>query len=58
MIKWLQQDSSKGLCPMCRQVFSYKKGMIDELRLQRLIDGHQLMRQRMEEASEDFERFE
>jgi Anaphase-promoting complex subunit 11 RING-H2 finger len=26
LLTWIQQDSSKGLCPMCRQKFEWKQG--------------------------------
>lgn len=49
ILKWLEQDASKGLCPMCRQVFLYKHEerltTTKELHnLQVLIDGHSAMR--------------
>lgn len=57
ILQWLEQDGSKGLCPMCRQVFSYKLGFGDDQSLQRLIDGHKVMRERAD-VSEDFEAFD
>lgn len=57
ILKWLEQDTSKGLCPMCRQVFVYQKdanmGTTEELNhLQLLIDGHKAMRDRSNEDQE------
>lgn len=52
ILKWLEQDTSRGLCPMCRQVFIYKEdvkmGTSEELsNLKMLIDGHRIMRERV-----------
>lgn len=63
ILKWLEQNTSKGLCPMCRQVFTFNKSFpinSEELvMLQNLIDSHKLMRERITENSEeDFEVYE
>ncbi|KAK6453644.1 ubiquitin-protein ligase anaphase promoting complex [Scheffersomyces xylosifermentans] len=63
ILKWLEQDTSKGLCPMCRQTFTYKNLypiMTEELvNLQTLIDGHRVMRERFQTDNEqEFEAFE
>lgn len=62
ILKWLEQDTSKGLCPMCRQIFTFRKtdeavaGEFDNL--QTLIDGHNVMREGIQNNSEqDFESF-
>lgn len=54
IIKWLEQEASKGLCPMCRQVFLPKDDAGQEL--QALIDGHKAVRERGTEEFDDFER--
>ncbi|OBA23070.1 RING/U-box [Metschnikowia bicuspidata var. bicuspidata NRRL YB-4993] len=46
ILKWLEQSNSKGLCPMCRQIFTAKViegiGSPQELaELQALIESHQ-----------------
>ncbi|KAK6198475.1 ubiquitin-protein ligase anaphase promoting complex [Scheffersomyces amazonensis] len=64
IIKWLEQNTSKGLCPMCRQVFTYKEtnavGSEEMVNLQNLIMGHKSLRdsgrdagQMIESMSED-----
>lgn len=63
IIKWLEQDNSKGLCPMCRQTFTYKDAhtaATPELAdLKTLIDGHRAMRERLHNTSEqEFEVFD
>lgn len=62
IVKWLEQDTSKGLCPMCRQIFTYKESypdMTEELaNLKTLIDGHRVMRERYTEDNQEFEAFE
>ncbi|CUM65519.1 uncharacterized protein PRCAT00003165001 [Priceomyces carsonii] len=64
ILKWLEQDTSKGLCPMCRQVFTYKDSPDiaipeDISNLQTLIDSHRVMRSRANNSSEqEFETFE
>ncbi|KAF8005230.1 hypothetical protein OXX80_005313 [Metschnikowia pulcherrima] len=57
ILKWLEQNNSKGLCPMCRQVFTAKVidgvGSKEELaELQELIDQHKTER---ETAGAEFE---
>ncbi|KAI5961823.1 APC11 [Candida pseudojiufengensis] len=58
MLKWLEQESSKGLCPMCRQIFTFtplitQNESVDEyVNLKTLIDGHKVMRERVSENSE------
>lgn len=58
ILKWLEQDSSKGLCPMCRQIFSYKQTPFIDKNLQKLIDSHKVMRERAADTSENFEPFD
>lgn len=63
ILKWLEQDTSKGLCPMCRQIFTFKQTedtvIIEELKsLQSLIDGHRLMRERANTSEQEFETFD
>ena len=57
ILKWLEQEASKGLCPMCRQVFTHS---IDDSpqtedfeNLAQLEDGHKLLRERGEEPFEE-----
>lgn len=58
IIKWLEQESSRGLCPMCRQAFTYKKEMLGDMpELSKLIEGHVLMRDRGV-VEEEFEQFD
>lgn len=57
ILQWLEQETSKGLCPMCRQVFEYRKdtnmGTTEDLNnLQMLVDGHKMMRDRGPEDQE------
>lgn len=59
IIAWLEQSSSKGLCPMCRQIFTAtiveNVGSPEEIaRLQNLERGHQITR----ELAENGELFE
>lgn len=62
ILKWLEQDTSKGLCPMCRQIFTLLENQAisnDLADLQTLVDGHRAMRERPANASDqDFEAFE
>lgn len=63
ILKWLEQDSSKGLCPMCRQIFTPQANNVilsDELSdLQTLIDGHKVVRERvLNNEDQDFEAFD
>lgn len=57
VLKWLEQDTSKGLCPMCRQVFTPSNEKAPAfMELQSLIDGHRVMRERIQtEGEQDFE---
>lgn len=63
ILKWLEQDTSKGLCPMCRQIFTSKQtddtNLTDKLtNLRTLIDGHRIMREGVQNTSEqDFESY-
>lgn len=63
ILRWLEQDSSKGLCPMCRQIFVPKKDKLvnitDEYsNLQTLIDGHRALREGLQSTSDqDFESY-
>lgn len=46
ILKWLEQSNSKGLCPMCRQIFTAKviEGIGSEkelVELQALVESHQ-----------------
>lgn len=61
ILKWLEQETSKGLCPMCRQIFTAKVisgvGTKEELEeLQKLVDGHRVSREQV--GVEEFEAFE
>ncbi|CAH6720819.1 anaphase-promoting complex subunit 11 [[Candida] jaroonii] len=60
ILQWLEQDTSKGLCPMCRQVFEFRKDFNtvtkDINSLLMLIDGHKSMRDR--EVDEEFDSFD
>ncbi|KAK6461340.1 ubiquitin-protein ligase anaphase promoting complex [Scheffersomyces coipomensis] len=60
--KWLEQNSSKGLCPMCRQVFTYKESypiVTEELtNLQNLIQGHKSVRESGREVGQEADGFE
>ncbi|KAI5963933.1 APC11 [Candida margitis] len=63
ILKWLEQESSKGLCPMCRQIFTFKPvmdGSSEEYsNLKTLIDGHKVMRERLSPNNEqEFEAFD
>lgn len=62
ILKWLEQDTSKGLCPMCRQTFTPKTdgaiGIPDLADLQALIDGHKVIRERMVNGESEFEQFD
>ncbi|ODV79549.1 anaphase promoting complex subunit 11 [Suhomyces tanzawaensis NRRL Y-17324] len=62
IMKWLEQDTSKGLCPMCRQIFLFKEGTFgaeDGKKLQRLVDGHKATRERgPNESDQEFEAFD
>lgn len=53
ILKWLEQENSKGLCPMCRQIFTYKEEEVvvtEELKeLGGLVERHRVMRERGEE---------
>lgn len=60
ILKWLEQETSKGLCPMCRQIFTPQiiegVGSTQELAdLQTLADGHRAGR---EQVNDDFEAYE
>ncbi|KAI3407006.2 APC11 [Candida oxycetoniae] len=60
ILKWLEQESSKGLCPMCRQIFDFKQITDDSVEeianLKTLVDGHKLMRERLLQNNEsDYE---
>ena len=59
--KWLEQETSKGLCPRCRQIFTFKeqkKQTPEEVaKLKKLIDGHKVMRERPEQADQEFEEY-
>lgn len=57
ILKWLEQDTSKGLCPMCRRVFTYKKEHDNKTipSIQVLIDGHRAMR---EQTNDEFESYD
>lgn len=60
ILKWLEQDNSKGLCPMCRQVFTAQYidgvGSADELKdLESLINAHRV---RKETGNAEFEQFD
>ena len=61
ILKWLEQETSKGLCPMCRQIFTFKeqkKQTPEEVaKLKKLIDGHKVMRERPEQADQEFEEY-
>ncbi|KAI5957350.1 APC11 [Candida jiufengensis] len=58
IFKWLEQESSKGLCPMCRQIFTFKPLITNNeskgeyVNLKTLIDGHKVMRERISENNE------
>lgn len=61
ILKWLEQDSSKGLCPMCRQIFTAQviEGVGSEAELaelRRLVERHRTERELA--AVDDFEPFE
>ena len=59
ILKWLEQDDLKGLCPMCRQIFLAKED-VDDLQprdpryadLKRLIERHRATRERLANTSE------
>ncbi|EGW33672.1 anaphase promoting complex subunit 11 [Spathaspora passalidarum NRRL Y-27907] len=61
ILKWLEQESSKGLCPMCRQIFTFKEPEQTSdvlINLKTLIDGHRVMRERFQQGNEqEFEAF-
>lgn len=62
IIKWLEQDSSRGLCPMCRQIFTPKSIYHNETSedynlLKTLIDGHRILREGLQNNSSLFESF-
>ena len=47
ILKWLEQELSRGLCPMCRQIFTYSTEMLGDLpELTKLIEDHAAMRAR------------
>lgn len=49
ILKWLEQEASKGLCPMCRQVFVHVadgQTSAEFESLQHLEEGHKLLRER------------
>lgn len=61
ILKWLEQDSSKGLCPMCRQIFTAQViegvGSEEDLgELGRLVERHRAERELA--PVEDFEPYE
>ncbi|CAK9437649.1 uncharacterized protein LODBEIA_P20270 [Lodderomyces beijingensis] len=63
ILRWLEQESSKGLCPMCRQIFDFKQITNDSTEevanLKTLIDGHKVMRERVSQNDQsEFEAFE
>lgn len=63
ILKWLEQESSKGLCPMCRQIFTFKQisngSLVEYANLKTLIDGHRVMRERLLPNNElEFEAFD
>lgn len=57
ILKWLEQEASKGLCPMCRQVFVHDpedNPHSEEFEyLQQLEDGHRLLREKGETTYEE-----
>ncbi|CAI5756298.1 unnamed protein product [Candida verbasci] len=55
ILKWLEQDTSKGLCPMCRQIFTFKQVTSNTKEIQdlrNLIDGHKIIRERQQDDDE------
>lgn len=61
ILQWLEQDSSKGLCPMCRQVFTAQviEGVgsdKDLTEMRRLVERHRAEREQT--AVDEFEPFE
>ena len=56
ILKWLEQESSRGLCPMCRQIFDFQTitdNLPDEIaNLKSLVDGHRVMRERLLHTNE------
>lgn len=61
--KWLEQKASKGLCPMCRQIFTYIRQLYQEgnsaySELQSLINDHQLIRSTAHNVSAEYEVFD
>lgn len=57
ILQWLEQETSKGLCPMCRQVFVHhcdeNSQTQDFENLQQLEDGHRLIRERGDDVYEE-----
>ncbi|MCP8716833.1 MAG: hypothetical protein M5E90_05370 [Asgard group archaeon] len=62
ILKWLEQETSKGLCPMCRQIFTFKEQtplLEDLINLKSLIDGHKVIRERILQNNDlEFEQFD
>lgn len=56
IMQWLEQDASKGLCPMCRQNFTCKRSAVvspaEHAKLLELIERHTFIRERGEEFYE------
>ncbi|KAG7663863.1 APC11 [[Candida] subhashii] len=64
ILKWLEQENSKGLCPMCRQIFTFQEthqqqvNTEDFINLKTLIDGHHVIRQRIQNNNDqEFQSF-
>lgn len=62
ILQWLEQEPSKGLCPMCRQAFTFVKEFTiqsEELdNLQSLIDGHKALKESQVGNEGEYEAFE
>lgn len=61
ILKWIQQDSSRGLCPMCRRTFTPKETESvkseDLAKLHALIESHRIMAEGLHNSDQEFQTF-